>query len=75
MMLGLLALLAVAYVVLKVLNTRAKFEEADRERERLAAEEAEAEFDEMKESAVDVETEDEIKTVETGAEEVVSDAE
>lgn len=69
MMLGLLGLLAVAYIVLKVLNTRAKFEEADKERERLAAEEAEAEFDEMKESAVDVDAEE----VETAAEEVVDD--
>ena len=53
-MLILLATLAIAYVVLKVINTRAKFEEADREREKLAAEEAEAELDEMRESAVDV---------------------
>ena len=64
MMMTLLAVLAVAYVVLKVLNTRAKFEEADAERrkreaEARAAEEENAELDEIRETAVDVETEDE----------------
>ena len=64
MMMTLLAVLAVAYVVLKVLNTRAKFEEADAERRRReeearAAEEENAELDEIRETAVDVETEDE----------------
>ena len=64
MMMTLLAVLAVAYVVLKVLNTRAKFEEADAERRRReaearAAEEQNAELDEIRETAVDVETEDE----------------
>lgn len=64
MMLTLLAILAVAYIVLKVLNTRARFEKADAERRRMEekageAEEEQAEFDEIREKAVDVEDEGE----------------
>ncbi len=56
-----MVILAVAYVVLKTLNMRARFEERDRERvmaEEAANEEA-AEFAEISENAVDVEAETE----------------
>ena len=61
-MFKLLVVLAIAYVVLKVLNTRAKFAEADARREaeeqRLREEaEAEAEEEQIREEAVDVEAE------------------
>lgn len=61
-MFKLLVVLAIAYVVLKVLNTRAKFAEADARREaeeqRLREEaEAEAEDELTREEAVDVEAE------------------
>lgn len=56
-MLALLAILAVAYVILKVLNTKAKFEEADRERLKAEAEEAEAE--QIRADAIDVDVEEE----------------
>ena len=61
-MFKLLVVLAVAYVVLKVLNTRAKFAEADARREaeeqRLREEaEAEAEEEQIREEAIDVEAE------------------
>ena len=61
-MFKLLVVLAVAYVVLKVLNTRAKFAEADARREaeeqRLKEEaEAEAEEEIIRETAVDVDAE------------------
>ena len=61
-MFKLLVVLAIAYVVLKVLNTRAKFAEADARREaeeqRLKEEaEAEAEEEIMRETAVDVDAE------------------
>ena len=71
-MFKLLVVLAIAYVVLKVLNTRAKFAEADARREaeeqRLREEaEAEAEDELMREEAVDVEAE----VIETAADDVV----
>ncbi len=71
-MFKLLVVLAIAYVVLKVLNTRAKFAEADARREaeeqRLREEaEAEAEEELMREEAVDVEAE----VIETAADDVV----
>ena len=71
-MFKLLVVLAIAYVVLKVLNTRAKFAEADAKREaeeqRLREEaEAEAEEELMREEAVDVEAE----VIETAADDVV----
>ena len=61
-MFKLLVVLAVAYVVLKVLNTRAKFAEADARREaeeqRLREEaDAEAEDELTRETAVDVDAE------------------
>ncbi len=61
-MFKLMIVLAVAYIVLKVLNTRAKFAEADARREaeeqRLREEaEAEAEEEQIREEAVDVEAE------------------
>ena len=61
-MFKLLVVLAIAYVVLKVLNTRAKFAEADARREaeeqRLKEEaEAEAEEEIIRETAVDVDAE------------------
>ena len=61
-MFKLLVVLAVAYIVLKILNTRAKFAEADARREaeeqRLREEaEAAAEDEIMREEAVDVEAE------------------
>jgi hypothetical protein len=61
-MFKLLVVLAVAYIVLKVLNTRAKFAEADARREaeeqRLREEAEEAAEDELtREEAVDVEAE------------------
>ena len=61
-MFKLLVVLAIIYVVLKVLNTRAKFAEADARREaeeqRLREEaEAEAEDELTREEAVDVEAE------------------
>ncbi len=71
-MFKLLVVLAIAYVVLKVLNTRAKFAEADARREaeeqRLREEaEAEAEEELMREEAVDVEAE----VIETATDDVV----
>ena len=62
MLFKLMIVLAVAYVVLKVINTRAKFAEADARREaeeqRLREEaEAEAEDEITRETAVDVEAE------------------
>ena len=61
-MFKLMIVLAVAYIVLKVLNTRAKFAEADARREaeeqRLKEEaEAEAEEEIIRETAVDVDAE------------------
>ncbi|MBQ6439771.1 MAG: hypothetical protein IJJ06_06450 [Mogibacterium sp.] len=61
-MFKLLVILAVIYIVLKVLNTRAKFAEADARREaeeqRLREEaEAEAEDEMIREEAVDVDPE------------------
>jgi hypothetical protein len=61
-MFKLIIVLAVAYIVLKVLNTRAKFAEADARREaeeqRLREEaEAEAEEELIREEAVDVDAE------------------
>lgn len=61
-MLTILIILAVAYIVLKVINTRAKFAEADARREaeeqRLKEEaEAAAEDEAMREEAVDVDAE------------------
>jgi hypothetical protein len=61
-MFKILVLLAIAYIVLKILNTRAKFAEADARREaeeqRLREEaEAEAEEEIIREEAVDVEPE------------------
>lgn len=61
-MLTILILLAVAYVVLKVINTRARFAEEDAKREAAeAAEAAEAEAmaeeEQIREEAVDVEAE------------------
>ena len=61
-MFKLLVVLAIAYVVLKVLNTRAKFAEADARREaeeqRLKEEaETEAEEEIIRETAVDVDAE------------------
>lgn len=53
----LLAVLAVAYIVLKVINTRAKFEEQDARREAEEAAAKEAEEDMMMAEAVDVEPE------------------
>ena len=75
-MFKLLVVLAIAYVVLKVLNTRAKFAEADARREaeeqRLKEEaEAEAEEEQMREEAVDVDAE----VIETAAEAVVDEIE
>lgn len=68
-MFKLLVVLAIVYIVLKVINTRAKFAEADARREaeeqRLREEaEAEAEDELMREEAVDVEAE----VIETAAE-------
>lgn len=70
-MFKLLIVLAVAYVVLKVLNTRAKFAEADARREaeeqrRREEEEAAAEDELTREEAVDVEPD----VIENDAEEV-----
>lgn len=53
----LLAVLAVAYIVLKVLNTRAKFAEQDARKAAEEAAETEAEEDMMMAEAVDVEPE------------------
>ena len=58
----LLATLAIAYIVLKVINTRARFEEEDRRRaeeEEMMMAEAEeaAEEEQMRAEAVDVEAE------------------
>ncbi len=74
-MFKLLVVLAIAYVVLKVLNTRAKFAEADARREaeeqRLREEaEAEAEDELTREEAVDVEAEVIEDTAETAFDEV-----
>ena len=71
-MFKLIIVLAVAYVVLKVINTRAKFAEADARREaeeqRLREEaEAEAEDELTREEAVDVDAE----VIENEPEEVV----
>lgn len=71
-MFKLLVVLAIVYIVLKVINTRAKFAEADARREaeeqRLREEaEAEAEEELMREEAVDVEAE----VIETAADDVV----
>ena len=71
-MFKLLVVLAIVYIVLKVINTRAKFAEADARREaeeqRLREEaEAEAEDELMREEAVDVEAE----VIETAADDVV----
>ena len=68
-MFKLLVVLAIVYIVLKVINTRAKFAEADARREaeeqRLREEaEAEAEDELTREEAVDVEAE----VIETAAE-------
>ena len=68
-MVKLLVVLAIVYIVLKVINTRAKFAEADARREaeeqRLREEaEAEAEDELTREEAVDVEAE----VIETAAE-------
>ena len=68
-MFKLMIVLAVAYIVLKVLNTRAKFAEADARREaeeqRLREEaESEAEDEIIRETAVDVDAE----VIETAAE-------
>ena len=68
-MFKLLVVLAIVYIVLKVINTRAKFAEADARREaeeqRLREEaEAEAEDELTREDAVDVEAE----VIETAAE-------
>ena len=62
-MFKLLVVLAIVYIVLKVINTRAKFAEADARREaeeqRLREEaEAEAEDELTREEAVDVEAEE-----------------
>jgi len=61
-MFKILVLLAIAYIVLKILNTRAEFAEADARRgaeEQRLREEAEAEAEEeiIREEAVDVEPE------------------
>ena len=53
----LLAVLAIAYIVLKVINTRAKFEEQDARREAEEAAAKTAEEDMMMAEAVDVEPE------------------
>lgn len=59
---SLLVILAVAYIVLKILNTKAKFDQADAEREakeqeaKLAAEEA-AEEAAVRAEAIDVDAE------------------
>ena len=71
-MFKLIIVLAVAYIVLKVLNTRAKFAEADARREaeeqRLREEaEAEAEEEQIREEAVDVDAE----VIENEPEEVI----
>lgn len=71
-MFKLLVVLAIVYIVLKVINTRAKFAEADARREaeeqRLREEaEAEAEDELTREEAVDVEAE----VIETAADDVV----
>ena len=71
-MFKLLIVLAVAYIVLKVINTRAKFAEADARREaeeqRLREEaEAEAEEELIREEAVDVDAE----VIENEPEEVI----
>ena len=68
-MFKILVVLAIVYIVLKVINTRAKFAEADARREaeeqRLREEaEAEAEEELIREEAVDVEAE----VIETAAE-------
>ena len=68
-MFKILVVLAIVYIVLKVINTRAKFAEADARREaeeqRLREEaEAEAEDELTREEAVDVEAE----VIETAAE-------
>ena len=75
-MFKILIVLAVIYVVLKVLNTRARFAEADARREaeeqRLIEEaEAAAEDELTRETAVDVEAE----VIEDAAEEVVAEIE
>lgn len=75
-MLTILIILAVAYIVLKVINTRAKFAEADARREaeeqRLKEEaEAAAEDEITREEAVDVEAE----VIEDAAEAEVSGVE
>ncbi len=66
MLTAILVILAVAYVVLKVINTRAEFARRDAEREAEEAERAEAaareleeleEEEEIRNSAVDVEAE------------------
>ena len=67
----LLSILVIAYVVLKTLNMRARFEERDREREMAeqAANEEAAEFAEISENAVDVEAETKFEVeAETAAE-------
>ena len=74
-MFKLLVVLAIIYVVLKVLNTRAKFAEADARREaeeqRLREEaEAEAEDELTREEAVDVEAEVIEDASETASDEV-----
>ena len=74
-MFKLLVVLAIIYVVLKVLNTRAKFAEADARREaeeqRLREEaEGEAEDELTREEAVDVEAEVIEDSAETASDEV-----
>lgn len=72
-MFTLLVILAIIYIVLKVLNTRARFAESDARRaaEEAAAEEAKEEFEEaeeIKNSAIDVEAD----TIETSEPEDVA---
>lgn len=60
MMLALLAALAIAAIVLRMINTRARLAEREAAKERAEAEAAkEAEIDEIRETAVDVEAETE----------------
>ena len=66
-MIILLITLAIAAGTLKLINTKARFEEADREREAREAEAAELE--EIRNSAVDVEEEAEAETVDFEVEE------
>ncbi|MBR2674107.1 MAG: hypothetical protein IKE52_01430 [Mogibacterium sp.] len=50
-----LIMLVVAAIVLKMINTKARFDERDRERERIRAAEEEAEIDAIRAEAVDAE--------------------